>query len=123
MASKLTGQQQRRVDELRAFTAVVDRVKRLVAELDSSRAAKLTIIENLCRSIEKELRQLRQRALTTQVGTLADTAGALAIIAARAGGGIQMKIRGLQEGVNSMTMQLDQALKQAQHPGEQKSRD
>ncbi|MGH7699399.1 MAG: hypothetical protein ACREMJ_02615 [Gemmatimonadales bacterium] len=116
MAEKLTGAQQRRVDELHQFIRAVEHVKKLVAELDSNRAARAKIIDNLCGSIARELSQLRQRALTTNVGTVADTAGALAVLAARTGGGLAMKIRGLTEGVHSLVMQLDQALKQALHP-------
>jgi len=56
---------------------------------------------------------MRQRALTANLGTLPDVAGQLAIVANRAGTGINMKVRALADGVNSMTIQLDQALKMA----------
>ncbi len=55
---------------------------------------------------------LRQRALTANIGTIADVAGALAVMAAR-GGGLNMKIRGLTDGMNNLLIQLDHALKQA----------
>jgi hypothetical protein len=116
MVQKLSAAQQRRIDELRAYVKVVEHVKRLVADLDSNRAARQKLIDNISHSIERELSQLRQRALTSNVGTLADTAGALAVAAGRAGGGLQMKIRTLGEGVNSLLLQLDQALKTALKP-------
>ena len=115
-AGKLSPQQQRKVDEILAFQRTVDHVKTLVNELDSNRAARAVITNNICGSISRELSSMRQRAMTANVGTLADTAGALAVLAARTGGGIAFKIRGLLEGVNSLHMQLDQSLKQAMQP-------
>jgi hypothetical protein len=56
---------------------------------------------------------MRQRALTANLGTLPDVAGNLAVVASRAGTGLNMKIRALADGMNSMTMQLEQALKAA----------
>ena len=115
MVAKLTADQQRRAGEIRQFQTVVEHVAKLVAELDSNRAAKATFIDNLCESIARQLSQMRQRALTSGVGTIADVAGAMSVMAGR-GGGIDMKIRGLSDGVNSLRMQLDQALKQAMTP-------
>jgi len=91
----------------------VDHVRKLVAELESNRAAKPKILNGICGNIARELSHMRQRALTANLGTLPDVAGTLAIVANRAGTGIMMKVRALADGVNSMTMQLDQALKLA----------
>src|SRR5438093_12168753 len=120
MVAKLTADQQRRAGEIRQFQTVVDHVAKLVAELDSNRAAKSSFIDNLCESIARQLSQMRQRALASGVGTIADVAGAMSVMAGR-GGGIQMKIRGLSDGVNSLRMQLDQALKQAMTPDPKKA--
>ena len=57
----------------------------------------------------------RQRALTANIGTLGDVAGAMSVMAGR-GGGIFMKIRGLNDGLTSLRMQLDVTLKQAMTP-------
>lgn len=120
---KITPNQQRRIDLILEFQRVVDHVKGLVAELESSRAARAQIIDNICGSIARELSQLRQKAMTANVGTLGDTAGALAVLAARSGGGINFKIRGLLEGVNSLGMQLDQALKAAMTPEKEEKKE
>ena len=56
---------------------------------------------------------MRQRALSANVGTLADTAGGLAVLASRQGSGLNFKVRALAEGVNSLMLQLDQSLKSA----------
>lgn len=115
MVPKLTGEQAARIDQIQGFRKTVDHVAKLVAELDSNRAAKSKIIENICESLARELSQLRQRALTANVGTMADVAGTMSVMAGR-GGGINMKIRGLADGVNSLRLQLDQAMKQAMTP-------
>ena len=117
MTQKVTAEQAARIEQIQGFLKSVDHVARLVAELDSNRAAKSKILENICESIARELSQMRQRALTANVGTIGDVAGTMAVMAGR-GGGINMKIRGLADGVNSLRLQLDQALKQAMRPPE-----
>jgi hypothetical protein len=116
MAEKLTPNQLRRIDEIQRFLRTVEHVKKLVAELEGNRAAKATILNGICSQIARELSQMRQRALTSNVGTLADVAGALAVVANRGGTGLNMKIRALGDGVNSLMIQLDQALRAAHEP-------
>jgi hypothetical protein len=113
---KLSANQQRKVDTIHQYQMVVVQVKRLVAELDGNRAARAKIIDNICASLARQLSQLRQRAMTAPVGTVGDIAGALAVLAARGGSGLAFKIRGLHEGVNSLNMQLEAALKSAMEP-------
>ena len=113
MVQKQSATQIRRIEELQGYVRTVDHVKKLIAELDSNRAAKPKIINGICGNITRELSHMRQRALTANLGTLPDVAGTLAIVAGRAGTGINMKVRALADGVNSMTIQLDQALKMA----------
>jgi hypothetical protein len=113
LVQKQSATQIRRIEELQQFVRTVDHVKKMVAELESNRAANPKIINGVCATIARELSHMRQRALTANLGTLPDVAGSLAIVAGRAGTGLNMKVRALADGVNSMTMQLDQALKQA----------
>ena len=113
MVQKQSANQIRRIEELQGYVRTVDHVRKLVAELESNRAAKPKILNGICGNIARELSHMRQRALTANLGTLPDVAGTLAIVANRAGTGIMMKVRALADGVNSMTMQLDQALKLA----------
>ena len=113
MVQKQSATQIRRIEELQQYVRTVDHVKKLIAELESNRAAKLSIVNGLCGNIARELSHMRQRALTANLGTLPDVAGQLAVVASRAGTGLNMKIRALADGLNSMTMQLDQALKAA----------
>jgi hypothetical protein len=113
VVQKQSANQIRRIEELQQYVRTVDHVKKLVAELESNRAANPKIINGICGTIARELAHMRQRALTASLGTLPDVAGTLAVVANRPGSGINMKVRALADGVNSMTMQLDQALKQA----------
>lgn len=110
---KQSASQIRRIEELQQYVRTVDHVKKLVAELESSRAAKASIINNICGNIARELSHMRQRALTANLGTLPDVAGNLAVVAGRGGTGLNMKIRALADGMNSMVMQLEQALRAA----------
>lgn len=112
---KLTPNQVRQIELIQGFIRNVDHVKKLVGELEGNRAARPVIINNICGTIARELSHMRQRALSANVGTLADTAGGLAVLAARQGSGLNFKIRALAEGVNSLMIQLDQSLKSASH--------
>jgi hypothetical protein len=113
VVQKQTANQIRRIEELQGYVRTLDHVRRLVSELESNRAARPKIIDGICGNIARELSHMRQRALTANLGTLPDVAGQLAIVANRAGTGINMKVRALADGVNSMTIQLDQSLKTA----------
>ena len=117
MVDKLTPEQLRRSEEIREYVATVQHVKRLVTDLEGSRAAKQNIIQGLCDSIARELSELRQRTLSAKLGTVPDIAGAMSVMATR-GGGLNTKLRGLAEGVASLMMQLDHALHAATTPVE-----
>ncbi|HET8712274.1 MAG TPA: hypothetical protein VFM23_01170 [Gemmatimonadales bacterium] len=123
MVQKQSANQIRRIEELQGYVRTVDHVKKLVAELDSNRAAKPKILNGICANIARELGHMRQRALTANLGTLPDVAGSLAVVAGRTGTGIMMKVRALQDGINSLTMQLDQALKMAHEAPPEKEKD
>jgi len=113
VVEKLTPGQVRQIELIQGFIRNVDHVRKLVGELEGNRAARPVIINNICGAIARELSQMRQRALSANVGTLADTAGALAVLASRQGSGLNFKLRALGEGVNSLMIQLDQSLKSA----------
>jgi len=113
VVEKHTPNQIRQIELIQGFIRNVDHVKKLVGDLEGNRAARPVIINNICGAISRELSQMRQRALGANVGTLADTAGALAVLASRQGSGLNFKLRALAEGVNSLMIQLDQSLKSA----------
>src|SRR5438034_1342679 len=112
---KLTADQLRRIEEIEEFQRAADHLKHLVTELEGNRAGQTRTIQQLSEKIANAASQMRQRALTANVGTIADLAGTMSVMAGR-GGGINMKIRALAEAVNSIYMQLDAAMKHATTP-------
>lgn len=115
MTQKLSADQIRKVEEIEDYQRVADRVKHLVTELEANRAGQTRTIQQLCEKIANETSQMRQRALSSGIGTIADVAGAMSVMAGR-GGGVLLKIRGLADGVNSLQMQLEAALRHARTP-------
>ena len=116
---KLTPDQLRRIEEIEEFQRAADHLKHLVTELEGNRAGQTRTIQQLSEKIAIAASQMRQRALTANVGTIADLAGTMSVMAGR-GGGISMKIRALADAVNSIYMQLDAAMKHATTPVEPK---
>src|SRR5256885_7972868 len=116
---KLTADQLRRIEEIEEFQRAADHLKHLVTELEGNRAGQTRTIQQLSEKIANAASQMRQRALTANVGTIADLAGTMSVMAGP-GGGINMKIRALAEAVNSIYMQLDAAMKHATTPPEPK---
>ncbi len=116
---KLTPDQLRRIEEIEEFQRAADHLKHLVTELEGNRAGQTRTIQQLSEKIAIAASQMRQRALTANVGTIADLAGTMSVMAGR-GGGISMKIRALADAVNSIYMQLDAAMKHATTPLEPK---
>ena len=117
---KLTVDQIRRMEEIEEFQRAAHHLKRLVTELEANRAGQTRTIQQLTEKIANEASQMRQRALTANVGTIADVAGSMSVMASR-GGGINMKVRALADAVSSLMMQLDVAMKHATTPPEPKS--
>src|SRR5437667_8529496 len=106
---KLTADALRPIEEIEEVQRAVDHLKHLVTELAGNRAGQTRTIQQLSEKIANAASQMGQRALTAKVGTLADLAGTVSVMAGR-GGGINMKIRALAEAVNSIYMQLDAAM-------------
>lgn len=117
--TKLTPIQMQRIEQITGFLKTVALVKKLVGELEANRAARPQIQQEICARISRELLRLRQRAVSANVGTVGDVAGGLATMANRSTG-LLMKIRGMKDGVASLTFQLDRALVQAQTPEDKK---
>jgi hypothetical protein len=117
---KLTPIQMQRIAQIEGFIKTVDLVKKLVGELEANRAARAQILQEMCARIARELSRMRQRAIGANVGTVADVAGSLSTLATR-NQGLLMKIRGLKDGVASLSFQLDRALVQAQTPVEKRT--
>ena len=116
---KLTAEQVRRIEEIEEFQRAADHLMHLVKELESNRAGQTRTIQQLSEKIVNASSQMRQRALTANIGTIADVAGMMSVMAGR-GGGINMKVRALSDSVNSLNMQLAAAMTHAMVPPEPK---
>jgi hypothetical protein len=112
---KLTPNQMRRIEQIEGFQKTVALVKKLVGELESNRAARPQILQDISARIARELSRMRQRAQGANIGTVADVAGNLSTMAVRSQG-LLMKIRMLNDGVASLSFQLDRALTAATTP-------
>src|SRR5436309_12544602 len=112
---KLTADQLRRIEEIEEFQRAADHLKHLVTELEGNRAGQTRTIQQLSEKIANAASQMRQRALTANVGTIADLAGTMSALAGR-GGGINTKIRALAEAVRSIDIQPHAARKHATTP-------
>lgn len=117
---KLTPIQMQRIEQIQGFLKTLALVKKLVGELEANRAARPQILQEICARIARDLSRMRQRAIGANIGTVADVAGGLATMANRSTG-LLMKIRGLKDGLASLTFQLDRALVQAQTPQPERS--
>jgi hypothetical protein len=113
--TKLTPNQLRRIEDIQGFLRDLAHLKRLVAELESQRAAKPVVLQRISSQLSREFSQMRQRAIGANIGTIADVAGALSTMAGRSQG-LVMKLRGLNDGLASLSMQLDHALRDAMTP-------
>lgn len=116
---KLSANQLRRIEVIQGFLRTVDMVKRLVCDLEANRSARPRVLEDLSSRISRELSRMRQRALGSNIGTVADVAGGLSTMAHRSQG-LLMKIRGLHEGMASLSLQLDRAMTIASTPEAQR---
>jgi hypothetical protein len=112
---KLTPLQAQRIELIEGFLKSLAHIKRLVEDLDSNRAARTQVLQDIGTRIAREFSQMRARAVASNIGTVADVAGQLSIVANRSSG-LLMKIRALHDGVASLNFQLDRALIQAQTP-------
>lgn len=117
--AKLTPLQMQRVEQINGLLKTVNLVKKLVGDLEANRAARPQILQEICARISREMFRMRIRSAGANVGTVPEVAGGLATMANRSTG-LLMKIRGLKDGVASLTFQLDRALVQAQTPEDKK---
>lgn len=110
---KLTGAQQAQLAFLETLPPKFDRIHRQVEEMAGLRADD-NQIRGLCRLLEEN----RNQAGILSLGPLADTFGMMAMLARR-GGGLQMKVRGLREGLVSLKTNYEGALRAATRPHEE----
>ncbi|HEV8355761.1 MAG TPA: hypothetical protein VGQ17_03240 [Gemmatimonadales bacterium] len=110
MADKLTARQQAQLALLQGYPPLLEQLHRLIEEIAGLRADE-TLVRRLCRLLDT------RKATADSVGlnSLAETMGAMSTIARR-GGGLQMKIQGLREGLRSLKTNYEGALREASTP-------
>ena len=110
MALKLSSAQQAQLAFLETLPGRFERIHRQIEEIASMRADD-TQVRNLCRMLD----ECRNQAGTLSLGPLSDTFGRMSMMARR-GGGLQMKVRGLREGLGSLRTNYEGALRAATTP-------
>lgn len=110
MADKLTSRQQAQVTVLESLPAKFAQMHRLIEEMSSAHAD-ISVVRRLCRLLDEG------KGATSGVGlsSLTQTMGTMGMLARRTGGE-QMKLRGLREGLASLKINFDGALRAAKTP-------
>ena len=107
MSDKLTPRQQAQLAVLDALPPKFEQMHRLVEEIAGMRVDE-TVVRRLTRLLDES------KAATNSVGltALTETMGIMAMLARRTGGH-QMKVRGLREGIGSLKINFEGALRSA----------
>jgi hypothetical protein len=110
MADKLTPQQQVQLEVLAKLPPRFETAHRLIEEIGSLRADD-AMIRRLCRLLDET------KAAANSIGqtALAETLGIMGTIARR-GGDRQMKVRGLREGLGSLKINYEGAVRAVRQP-------
>jgi len=106
----LSAGQQAQLAYLGTLPPKFERIHRLVEEIANMHGGETTV-KSLCRMLD----ELRNGASTLVLTSLADTFGMMSMVARR-GGGLQMKIRALREGLASLKINYEGVLRAASTP-------
>jgi len=106
----LSAGQQAQLAYLSTLPPKFERIHRLVEEIANLHGGETTV-KSLCRMLD----ELRNGASTLVLTSLADTFGMMSMVARR-GGGMQMKIRALREGLASLKANYEGVLRAASTP-------
>jgi hypothetical protein len=106
----LSAAQQAQLIYLGALPPKFERIHRLVEEIANLHGGDTTV-KSLCRMLD----ELRNGASSLLLTSMADTFGMMSMVARR-GGGLQMKVRALREGLASLKANYDGVLRTASTP-------
>ena len=106
----LSGAQQAQLVYLGTLPPKFERIHRLVEEVANLHGGETTV-----KSLTRILDELRNQASSMSLNSLADVLGMMSMVARR-GGGMQMKIRALREGLVSLKINYEGALRSASMP-------
>ena len=110
MAIKLTARQQ---SQLAFLELLPTKFQRFYSVIEQMAAPKVD--ESLVRGLIRQLEEIKAGASQLGMNGLADAAGQMASTARR-GGGQHVKVRGLRDGLSSLKINYDGALKKASVP-------
>ena len=110
MAPKLTSRQLAQLGFLETLPPKFARWHNIVEQMASLQADEATV-RNLCRSLD----ETKTQAGTLNLTSLGDTMGMMAMLARRSGG-LQMKVRGLREGLVGLKVNYEGSLRAASTP-------
>jgi len=110
MADKLTPRQLAQLAVLEPLLPKFDTLHRLIEEIAGLRADE-TLVRRLCRILDEGKAATNSAGLTA----LSETMGVMGMLARR-GGGQQMRVRGLREGLASLKINYEGALRSATTP-------
>lgn len=110
MALKLSPRQQAQLAILEPLPRRLEHLHRMIEEMASLRAD-----EALQRQLARNLDELKAQTNSMGLTPLAETFGTMSMIARRSGG-LQMRVRGLREGLASLKINYEGALRAATTP-------
>lgn len=110
MSDKLSNQQHLRQSVLDALPKRFDQMHRLIEEIAGLRADE-SVSRRLCRILDES----RAAANAAGMKALTETMGTMSMLARR-NSGLQMKIRGLREGLASLKINFEGAVRAASIP-------
>ena len=107
---KLTGSQQAQLAFLETLPPKFERINRQIEEMAALRAD-----DQQAKNLARLLDSLKHEAGSLLLTGLADNFGMMAMLARR-GGGLQMRLRGLREGMVGLRTNYEGSLRQAKTP-------
>lgn len=110
MGLKLSARQQSQLAFLELLPPRIQRFASVIEQMSAPR-----VDESLVRGLIRQLDEMKSGASQLGMNGLADAAGQMASMARR-GGGQQVKVRGLRDGLGVLKMNYDGAVKKASVP-------
>ncbi|MBM4187145.1 MAG: hypothetical protein FJ206_07515 [Gemmatimonadetes bacterium] len=107
---KLSSRQLATLAVLETFPPKFDQIFRLIEEMATLRAD-----EAMQRRLARMLDEMKAAATGVGEGALGETLGMMAMMARRTGG-LQMRVRGLREGLGALKVNFEGAMKAASNP-------
>lgn len=112
MAEKLSPRQQAQLAVLEPLGRRFEYLHRMIEEMAALRAD-----ESRERQLVRNLEEMKAQTNTSGLTALSETLGMMAMLARRSGG-LQMRVRGLREGLVSLKINYEGALRTATTPEE-----